>query len=63
MEGETTNAMTELLTMLTGAASSILGQIGTIGSTIVDTPVLALGLGFFFVGGVIGIFGRLLSRN
>lgn len=63
MEGATTTPMTALLTMLSGAASSILGQIGSIGSTIVETPVLALGLGFFFVGGVIGIFGRLLSRN
>lgn len=63
MEGATTTPMTALLTLLTGAASSILGQIGTVGSTIVETPVLALGLGFFFVGGVIGIFGRLLSRN
>lgn len=63
MEGDATTPMTALITMLTGAATSILGQIGSIGSAIADTPVLALGLCFFFVGGVIGIFGRLLSRN
>lgn len=50
---------------------STLGEIGTwalelipdIGTAITSTPVLALGLGFFLIGGAIGIFGRLLHRG
>lgn len=61
MTTETT--LTTLLTTLTGGTATVLGEMGEIGATIVDTPMLALGLVFFFVGGLIGIFGRLLSRN
>lgn len=37
--------------------------ITTIATTIVSTPLLLFTVGFLFLGGCIGIFGRLLSRN
>lgn len=56
-------AMQTLITGVTTVGEAIWGQIGTIGSTIVETPVLLFTMGFLFVGGCVGIFGRLLSRN
>ena len=44
-------------------ATAIFGQIGTIADTIVGSPLLLFTTGFLFLGGCIGIFGRLLSRN
>lgn len=61
MEGVTT--MAELLTDLTTVCTNVFTQIGTIATTITDTPILLLTVGFLFLGGCIGIFGRLLSRN
>lgn len=55
--------MTELLTNLTAIGDYALEQIPDIGTAITSTPVLALGLGFFLIGGAIGIFGRLLHRG
>lgn len=54
--------------------ASLLGNLGTVGTevleyvanvctTIVGQPLLLLTVGFLFIGGVVGIFGRLLSRN
>lgn len=61
---ETTGGtMTELLTTLKEIGSYALEQIPAIGTAITSTPVLALGLGFFLIGGAIGIFGRLLHRG
>ena len=44
-------------------ATSIWSQITTVAATITTTPILLFTVGFLFVGGAIGIFGRLLSRN
>ncbi len=55
--------MTALITSLAEVATGIWSQITTIASTITSTPLLLLTVGFLFVGGAIGIFGRLLSRN
>lgn len=57
------NAMETMITNLSKVGSHVLEQIPAIGSAITDTPVLALGLGFFLIGGVVGIFGRLLHRG
>ena len=57
------SAMTSLITSLGQVATGIWSQISTIAQTIVDTPLLLFTVGFLFVGGAIGIFGRLLSRN
>ncbi len=55
--------MSGLLTDLTTVATSVLTYVGNVCATIVDQPLLLLTVGFLFIGGVIGIFGRLLSRN
>lgn len=62
MEGET-SAMGNLLTTIGEVSTWAMGQIPEIGEAIATTPVLALGLGFFLIGGAIGIFGRLLVRG
>lgn len=55
--------MTSLLDDLGSVASSAIKLVGTIASTITSTPLLLLTVGFLFLGGCIGIFGRLLSRG
>lgn len=55
--------MEALLGNLTAVAGSVLTYVGTVCTTIVSTPLLLFTTGFLFIGGVIGILGRLLSRN
>ena len=55
--------MSELLTSLTTVGTKIFATIGDVCSTIVGQPLLLLTVGFLFVGGCVGIFGRLLSRG
>lgn len=57
------SAMSALLTDLGSVATAIWSQVSTVASTIVGSPLLLFTVGFLFVGGCIGIFGRLLSRN
>ncbi len=57
------SAMAGLIGSLGDVATGIWTQITKIATTITDTPLLLLTVGFLFVGGAIGIFGRLLSRN
>lgn len=54
--------MSALLTQLGTVGTSVLSYVGNIATTIVDTPLLLLTVGFLFIGGCIGIFGRMLSR-
>ena len=60
-EGEPT--MASLIADLSTVVTAVFGWIATIASTIVSTPLLLLTTGFLVLGGAIGIFGRLLSRN
>lgn len=55
--------MSSLLTDLTTVATQVLTYVGNVCTTIVGQPLLLLTVGFLFIGGVIGIFGRLLSRG
>lgn len=56
-------AMSGLLSDLATIVTQVMTWVGTIGSTIVSTPILLLTTGFLVLGGAIGIFGRLLSKN
>ena len=56
-------AMGALLTQLGTVVTKCLGFVGDIATTIVDTPILLLTTGILLLGGCIGIFGRLLSKN
>lgn len=60
---DTPSAMQSLITQFTSVASSIFTQVGKIAEAIVGNPLLLFTTGFLFLGGCIGIFGRLLSRN
>lgn len=58
-----TSTMANLISELSTVVTAVFGWVGTIASTIVSTPLLLLTSGFLVLGGAIGIFGRLLSRN
>lgn len=53
----------QLLDYIGQTVESILLSVGSVSDVIVTSPMLAIGLAFFFFGGVIAIVGRLLSRN
>ena len=55
--------MAELLTTLGTVATAVMTQVGSVASTIVDTPILLLTTGVLFLGAAVGIFGRLLSKS
>ncbi len=55
--------MATLLADLGDVAGDIFTTIGMVCTTVVDEPLLLLTVGFLFVGGCVGIFGRLLSRG
>ncbi|MEM0173646.1 MAG: hypothetical protein QXI16_03970 [Sulfolobaceae archaeon] len=55
--------MTDLITQLGEVVTAIFGWVGEVGTTIVETPLLLITTGFLVLGGAIGIFGRLLSKN
>lgn len=59
----TATAMSGLLKDLGLVVTQVMTNIGTIADKIVGTPLLLLTTGFLFIGGCIGIFGRLLSKN
>lgn len=56
-------AMGSLLANLGTIATNVLTFVGNVCTTIVGQPLLLLTVGFLFIGGVVGIFGRLLSRG
>lgn len=55
--------MSTLIADFATIATSIFDQVGTICETIVSNPLLLFTTGFLFLGGCVGIFGRLISRN
>lgn len=63
LAAEAGTGMADLIAQFGTIATSIFSQVSTVASTIVSTPLLLFTTGFLFVGGCIGIFGRLLSRN
>lgn len=61
MEGS--SAMAGLLTNIGLVVTEIVVWVGEVASTIVSTPILLFTTGFLAIGGAVGIFGRLLSKN
>lgn len=55
--------MSSLLSNLGLVFTQIFTWVQTVCATIVAEPILLLTVGFLVAGGVVGIFGRLLSRN
>ena len=58
MEGAATTGMEALGTLFT----TITGWMGSMADTILAEPLFLLPLGFFIVGGAIGLVGRLTGR-
>ncbi len=55
--------MGTFLTTAGEAVTWVFGQIGTVATAIVDNPILLVTTGVMLAGAVVGIFGRLLSKN
>lgn len=55
--------MAELLTNIGTIGTQIIATVGSVATTIVDTPILLLTVGFLFIGGCVGIFGRSPFRS
>lgn len=55
--------MTNLIASLSTVVTAIFGWVADVANTIVNTPLLLITTGFLVLGGAIGIFGRLLSKN
>lgn len=43
--------------------STVLGWVGNVAETIVSTPLLAMTLVFFVIGGAVGLIGRMLKKS
>lgn len=52
--------MAEVLASVTEVFTASMGWVGTVGTSIMDTPILAIGVVVGFVGIGIGLFSRLL---
>lgn len=59
----TPTAMESLLTTLGTVFTQVITWVGSIVTCVTGNPILLLTTGFLVVGGAIGIFGRLLSKN
>lgn len=55
--------MADFLTGLAPLITQGFTWIGTVGSTIVETPLLMLGVGFFIIRKSVGVFRRLLGTT
>lgn len=55
--------MATLLESLAEVVTAVLSYAGQVATTITTTPLLLMTTGILLLGGAIGIFGRLLSRN
>lgn len=60
---QTTSTLVSFMTDIAGGVAPILSTVGDVCSTIVETPFLLFTVCFLFVGGCVGIVGRLLSRG
>lgn len=58
-----TSALATLLENIATIVTQILTWVTSVCSTITSTPLLYLSLGFFVIGGVCGLIGRMLSKN
>lgn len=59
----TGGTMADLISQFGTVATSIWEQVGAIADRIVETPLLLFTTAFLFVGGCVGIFGRVLARR
>ena len=55
--------MADFLSNIGTIVTQIVSWVSTAATTIVNTPLLLFSVGFFAIGGAVGILGRLLSRR
>lgn len=60
---EVDSDLTTLLGNIASIVTQVLTWVGNVCTTITSTPLLYLSLGFFVIGGVCGLIGRMLSKN
>lgn len=53
--------MTALLTTITEVFTAAIGWVGTVATTISDTPLLLVGVVLGFIGVGVGLFRRMLN--
>lgn len=63
LTSDPSTSMADLLSTLGTVVTQVLTWVGNVASTIVSTPILLVTTGFLMLGGAVGIFGRLLSKN
>lgn len=61
MEGTAAMTMTTLLSTITQVFTSAVGWVGTVASTISDTPILLIGVVLGFIGVGVTLFRRMLN--
>ena len=61
MEGAATMTMGTLITTVGSVFEGVLGWAGTVGSTVVNTPLLLFGVTLGFIGVGVGLFKRMLN--
>lgn len=55
--------VSQVLSQAGDVITSMLGWVVDVGNTIVNNGILFVTTGILILGGVVGIFGRLLSKN
>ena len=55
--------MADMLSNIGLVVTQIVTWVGNVATMITTTPILLLPICFLSIGGAVGIFGRLLSRN
>ena len=59
MEGGTTNTLANMLSTITQVFTAAVGWVGTVATTISDTPLLLVGCVLGFIGVGVGLFRRM----
>ena len=59
MEGGTTNTLANMLSTITQVFTAAVGWVGTVATTISDTPLLLVGCVLGFIGVGVSLFRRM----
>ena len=61
MESGTTNTLANMLSTITQVFTAAVGWVGTVATTISDTPLLLVGCVLGFIGVGVGLFKRMFN--
>lgn len=62
LESTVSTGLTQLITDAGAVISAVMTHVGTVASTLISTPLFIVPMGFFILGGAIGIVSRLLRK-